>query len=275
MSIKYRCPKDSDHKDFLAKAKVVQEWLCNDEGEFVKTVTECVDVLHSPEELALVCRHCGSAAEEYDTESGEREAGYRRLYGWMPHPSKIRGFEKYENEIDFGAAGGHTPQTSSARFCVNFHKISIGDREIDDVDGAHNATAAMHLGWLTFEDGWRAFVWDKKENVGWSYEYVGPGWEEDFEDPDENTPSEQVEEVPDVVDALREQDWSGWSIGDQGTLVLHGKAGDMVAQISEQTTDSKNRIFKASIHPGTLKVKSAHDKSLADAIAWCEDNFNN
>lgn len=124
----------------------MQEWLCNEDGEYIKTVTECVDVLHSPEELTLVCRECGSDAEEY-------------------------------------------------------------------------------------------------------------------------------EYVPDAVDTLRERDWSGWSIGDQGTLVLHGKAGNTVARIDEQTMQqSDNRIFKASIRPGTPTVKSKHDKSLANAIAWCEDN---
>lgn len=150
MSTKYRCSQNPDHSsNFLANnAKVIQEWLCNEDGEYIKTVTECVDVLHSPEDLKLVCMECGSDAEEY-------------------------------------------------------------------------------------------------------------------------------EYVPDVVDALREQDWSGWSIGDQGTLVLHGKAGNTVARIDSQTTESGDRIFRVSIHPGTLRVKSGLDKSLSDAIAWCEDNFNN
>jgi len=50
--------------------------------------------------------------------------------------------------------------------------------------------------------------------------------------------------------------------------------GDTVARIDEKTTESK-RIFKASIRPGTPTVKSVYDHDLANAIAWCEDNFNN
>jgi len=145
MGIKYRCSQNPDHSsNFLANnAKVIQEWLCNEDGEYIKTVTECVDVLHSPEELKLVCRECGSDAQEY-------------------------------------------------------------------------------------------------------------------------------EYVPDVVDILREKDWSGWSIGDQGTLCLHGKAGGMTATISDKTKESSNRIFKASIHPGTSGVESKYIKTLAQAIDWCE-----
>ncbi len=132
MSTKYRCPENPDHKNFLATAKVTQEWLCDDSGEYVRTVTECVDVLHSPEDLKFVCRECGCDAEEYE-----------------------------------------------------------------------------------------------------------------------------------------ELDWSGWSIGDQGTLILMGKDGNLVAQIDEQTKEPGNRIFDAFVS-GKERRKANSFNSLPEAIAWCE-----
>ena len=62
--MRIECPKNSKHKTFKTKsAHVQQEWLVNEDGCFMKTIDECLEVDHEPDDKDLYeCSKCGSYA---------------------------------------------------------------------------------------------------------------------------------------------------------------------------------------------------------------------
>ena len=42
------CPNDPDHKNFRTVAHVMQEWEVDDEGAFLWTTVDCLEVTHFP-----------------------------------------------------------------------------------------------------------------------------------------------------------------------------------------------------------------------------------
>ncbi|MDA1674754.1 hypothetical protein [Bacillus cereus group sp. TH152-1LC] len=58
------CPKNKNHKEFITTAHVVQEWKVDAEGDWLKTVDNCVQVTHKPNrDDVWTCAVCGAEAE--------------------------------------------------------------------------------------------------------------------------------------------------------------------------------------------------------------------
>jgi len=54
-----RCPICGNEK-FYVTAHVTQDWLVDNNGDYVKTESECVEVIHKPnDEDVWVCANCG------------------------------------------------------------------------------------------------------------------------------------------------------------------------------------------------------------------------
>lgn len=60
---KLSCPNNSSHKEFVATAHITQDWKTDENGNFLDVVTECVDVIHTPNECNYwECSICGAEA---------------------------------------------------------------------------------------------------------------------------------------------------------------------------------------------------------------------
>lgn len=62
------CPK-CGNKRFSVTAHVAQEWEVDENGNFIKTITECTDVTHTPDDDDIwVCTKCGydAAGSEFN-----------------------------------------------------------------------------------------------------------------------------------------------------------------------------------------------------------------
>ena len=61
MSKRYQCPKCGG-KSFTAIAHVTQEWMIDGNGNFVESISACIDVTHKPDDEDLwECLDCGYA----------------------------------------------------------------------------------------------------------------------------------------------------------------------------------------------------------------------
>lgn len=59
MSNKKKCPKCGSKK-FLVTAHVAQDWIVDEDGEFVACQEECVEVVHKPDDDDIWhCKNCG------------------------------------------------------------------------------------------------------------------------------------------------------------------------------------------------------------------------
>jgi hypothetical protein len=47
--MKITCPKNPKHKRFATTAHVMQDWIIDNDGNWIRTLTECVEVVHGPE----------------------------------------------------------------------------------------------------------------------------------------------------------------------------------------------------------------------------------
>lgn len=58
-----KCPKNMDHKQFQATAHVMEEWLVDENGEFIEVLETGLEVIHwpTPEDLWF-CNDCGEEA---------------------------------------------------------------------------------------------------------------------------------------------------------------------------------------------------------------------
>lgn len=57
------CPKDKSHTAFVTTAHVMQEWIVGGDGEWVSTLTDCLDVVHPPDhDNTWSCHTCGADA---------------------------------------------------------------------------------------------------------------------------------------------------------------------------------------------------------------------
>ena len=55
---KYQCPKCGE-KTFSSTAHVTQDWMLNDHGEFMESISNCIDVTHRPNDDDLwQCLSC-------------------------------------------------------------------------------------------------------------------------------------------------------------------------------------------------------------------------
>lgn len=63
-NLKVTCPKSKRHKRFSVTAHVVQEWAVDSTGEYIATLTPCLEVAHRPERGDLfTCCTCGTEAK--------------------------------------------------------------------------------------------------------------------------------------------------------------------------------------------------------------------
>jgi ribosomal protein L37AE/L43A len=54
-----RCPNCGNNK-FIVTAHVVQEWIVDEAGYFIECESECLDVIHSPDDEDIwQCSKCG------------------------------------------------------------------------------------------------------------------------------------------------------------------------------------------------------------------------
>jgi len=94
----------------------------------------------------------------------------------LPHPTEISGIVSYKTMDEFISAGGTRPRPSAERYTVTCQSA-----EYSDETGVRNAIEAMDSFLdLFLEGGWAVFVWDNREEIGWSYQYVGPDWYRHF-----------------------------------------------------------------------------------------------
>ncbi len=65
-----KCPKCGNTK-FNVSAHVVQEWLVDEDGDFIESIDDCVAVAHFPDNEDLwTCAECGyeAAGEEFEND---------------------------------------------------------------------------------------------------------------------------------------------------------------------------------------------------------------
>lgn len=65
-----RCPK-CGKKRFIVTAHVVQEWLCDENGMFMRVLDDCICVTHDPtDDDVWECYSCGheGAGREFNVE---------------------------------------------------------------------------------------------------------------------------------------------------------------------------------------------------------------
>lgn len=63
-----RCPR-CQHDAFIATAHVTQDWLVDEEGEFLQCMNDCVETTHAPDDQDIwACSKCGysGAGEEFN-----------------------------------------------------------------------------------------------------------------------------------------------------------------------------------------------------------------
>ena len=66
------CTKCGNKKRFYATAHVVQEWIVDEDGEYIDTYDDCVVVAHYPDDDDIwYCAECGEEVEVIDIEDGE------------------------------------------------------------------------------------------------------------------------------------------------------------------------------------------------------------
>lgn len=58
------CPENSNHKTFITTAHVVQDWQVDERGNYLDTVSDCIEVSAAPDkDNVWVCFKCGATAE--------------------------------------------------------------------------------------------------------------------------------------------------------------------------------------------------------------------
>lgn len=60
----HACPHNCENATFTTTAHVMQDWEVDAEGEFIKVVTDCLEVSHRPDnDNTWTCNVCGAEAE--------------------------------------------------------------------------------------------------------------------------------------------------------------------------------------------------------------------
>jgi len=61
------CPSNKDHKEFVTVAHVSQNWLVDEEGNFIEVRNECNKIVAGPNSgNTWICVECGSEAKVSD-----------------------------------------------------------------------------------------------------------------------------------------------------------------------------------------------------------------
>lgn len=57
------CPNDLNHKKFFTTAHIAQEWVVDENGNFLEIATECTDIVAAPDSgNTWTCMECGAEA---------------------------------------------------------------------------------------------------------------------------------------------------------------------------------------------------------------------
>lgn len=65
--MKLVCPKDSNHKEFIAAATVREDWVVDVQGNFLALLGEDHEPLEAPGPSShFACRECGATAEKWE-----------------------------------------------------------------------------------------------------------------------------------------------------------------------------------------------------------------
>jgi len=60
--MKATCPKSKRHKQFITTAHVLEEWLVDEHGEYMQTLS-CLETTHKPDiDNTWTCKTCGAIA---------------------------------------------------------------------------------------------------------------------------------------------------------------------------------------------------------------------
>ena len=60
------CPKDPDHKIFITTAHVMEEWLVDEKGNWIETLSS-LETTHAPDfDNIWTCGICGTEAKKED-----------------------------------------------------------------------------------------------------------------------------------------------------------------------------------------------------------------
>lgn len=62
--MKARCPRSPEHKRFVTVAHIAQDWIVDENGDFIEEVTGgCEETVHGPNpDNTWTCVACGAAA---------------------------------------------------------------------------------------------------------------------------------------------------------------------------------------------------------------------
>lgn len=59
-----RCPKDPAHKRFVTSAHVVEDWVVDENGDFLEKAGDAIEVAAGPDPgNTWTCHECGAEAE--------------------------------------------------------------------------------------------------------------------------------------------------------------------------------------------------------------------
>lgn len=57
------CPNNHEHKEFITVAHIAQDWVVDENGNFLEVAEECTETVASPNrENTWVCKICGAEA---------------------------------------------------------------------------------------------------------------------------------------------------------------------------------------------------------------------
>jgi hypothetical protein len=65
IKMKIICPNNPNHKQFKVEAQVIEEWIVDEEGEYLKLASvDPIDVTHKPDDKDYYeCQTCGAEAK--------------------------------------------------------------------------------------------------------------------------------------------------------------------------------------------------------------------
>lgn len=61
------CPNNREHDRFITTAQVKQDWIVDENGNFIETSDNCSDILEHPTKYNIwICEECGVEANVED-----------------------------------------------------------------------------------------------------------------------------------------------------------------------------------------------------------------
>lgn len=60
------CPNNKEHKEFSVVCHVTEEWIVDENGEFLELLEGCIDITYGPNDSVWYCTECGAEARAED-----------------------------------------------------------------------------------------------------------------------------------------------------------------------------------------------------------------